>query len=103
MKVQDAKDPNDAGAIMIGRVGFMLSAPSQKAGIHWSYSGSSVNYDTHTRYAKQMGSLLSVKEAEALIEEHGVMFPGEDQWAAVADEDWIQLGDSCHAPGKLHS
>jgi len=31
------------------------------------------------------------------------MFPDEDQWAATEDEDWIQLGDKHHTPGKLHS
>jgi hypothetical protein len=52
---------------MIGKVGFILSAPAQKEGIHWSYSGESVNYDTATRYAKQIGDLLSKEEAEALL------------------------------------
>jgi len=35
------------------------------------------------------------------------LYPGEDQWAAVLDattgRDWVQVGDSCHPPGKSHN
>lgn len=51
-----------------------------------------------------MGQLLTLKEAEEFIGERGALFPGEDQWAAVAEKnEWIQVGDLRHAPGKPHS
>lgn len=62
-KLQEARDPGDGGAFMLGRIGFILASPCQKEGYHWSYSGVSVNYDLAKQYASQVGSLLNKEEA----------------------------------------
>ena len=51
------------------------------------------------------GELLDLEEARKLLLDMPVMFPGEDQWAAVYDngKDWIQLGNKCHQKGTSHN
>jgi len=48
-----------------------------------------------------------LKEAQDFLEKNGVLFPEEDQWAAVIDDkgekDWVQLGNKCHTIGRSHS
>merc|ERR1712085_74190 len=52
-------------------------------------------------YAKDEGGrLLRLEEAREILEEHGALCPGEDQWAAVKNpdgddgRDWVQVGDA---------
>lgn len=53
-------------------------------------------------YATKMGGrLLTLSEARAHLAGRALC-PGEDQWCAVADRDWVQVGDRHHHPGKSH-
>ena len=45
------------------------------------------------------GRLLTLNEARNYIKGKS-LYPGEDQWAALYDRDWIQVGDTRHFPGK---
>lgn len=67
-----------------------------------------MNYEDSKKFVNNSGGeMLTLKEAQKLLEETGCMFPGEDQWAAVigdnGEKDWVQIGNRHHTPGQSHT
>ena len=61
-----------------------------------------MSYEDSKNYAESKGGrLLTLDEAREFMN-GSALYPGEDQWAAIQDRDWVEIGDSAHSPGKSH-
>ena len=73
----------------------------------WVKPGRSLTWsDSKDFVSERAGRLLSLMEARSLLQNHGALFKGEDQWAACVQQDgskdWVQVGDLVHHVGKSH-
>ena len=60
--------------------------------IKWSCPGCSFDYAESERYIEKMGGrMLTLEEAREFLGGKP-LYPGKENWAAIQDRDWIEIG-----------
>jgi len=83
---------------------FIIGDPHKKevAGMVLEFLGETggLTWDECRDYAKSKGGKLPTKK-ELIEWMKGIpLTPKEDQWVAVAEKTWIQIGNTCHRTGE---
>ena len=90
-----------AGAPPAGEVMNRATSHTPRGSVTHDWVGA-LTYAASEAHARARGGrLLTLAEARAHMGGRP-LFPGDDQWCAVAGRDWVQIGSRHHHAGKSH-
>ena len=90
-----------AGAPPAGEVMNRATSHTPRGSVTHDWVGA-LTYAASEAHARARGGrLLTLAEARAHMGGRP-LFPGDDQWCAVAGRDWVQVGSRYHHAGKSH-